>query len=190
MPDGRKEIIDFHLAASEGAAERQAFPRPALSPRAHRRRSPDDLRRWRPGPLGGAAGRLSRDPGAALWAHKIRNILNKVRKVDHDPVKRDLHAIMNAPNRSKAFGAARRFADAWQETYPKAVASVRHDLDELLTYFQYATLADRKQVRTTNAIERRFREVRRRIRYRLLPPGWKSSLGGQWPAGGIRGRRR
>ena len=82
---------------------------------------------------------------------------------------------MNAPNRSKAFGAARRFADAWQETYPKAVASVRHDLDELLTCFQYATLADRKQVRTTNAIERRFREVRRRIRYRLLPPGWKSS---------------
>ena len=71
---------------------------------------------------------------------------------------------MNAPNRPKALGAARRFADDWEETYPKAVACLRNDLDDLLTCFRYATLAERKQVRTTNAIERRFREVRRRTR--------------------------
>ena len=29
---------------------------------------------------------------------------------------------MNAANRTKALGAARRFADAWENTYPKAVA--------------------------------------------------------------------
>jgi transposase-like protein len=33
-----------------------------------------------------------------------------------------------------------------------------------LTCFRYETLAKRKTVRTTNAIERRFREVRRRTR--------------------------
>ena len=98
------------------------------------------------------------------WAHKIRNILGKVRKADRDAVKDDLHAVMNAPNRSKALSAARRFADTWEETYPKAVACLRNDLDDLLTCFRYATLAERKQVRTTNAIERRFREVRRRTR--------------------------
>ena len=48
--------------------------------------------------------------------------------------------------------------------YPQAVACLRNDLDDLLTCFRYATLAERKQVRTTNAIERRFREVRRRTR--------------------------
>ena len=60
--------------------------------------------------------------------------------------------------------AARRFADRWQDLYPKAVACLRDDLDELLTCFRYTTLAERKAVRTTNAIERRFREVRRRTR--------------------------
>ena len=59
---------------------------------------------------------------------------------------------------------ARRFADHWQDDYPKAVACLRDDLDELLTCWCYKSLAERKKVRTTNAIERRFREVRRRTR--------------------------
>ena len=76
------------------------------------------------------------------WAHKIRNVLDKVRKADRDAVKDDLHAIMNAPNQPKAPSAARRFADAWETTYPKAVACLRNDLDDLLTCFRYTTLAD------------------------------------------------
>ncbi len=71
---------------------------------------------------------------------------------------------MNAETLPKAHSAARRFADRWQETYPKAVDCLRADLDELLTCFRYKTLEERKAVRTTNAIERRFREVRRRTR--------------------------
>ncbi len=86
------------------------------------------------------------------------------RKPDRDAVKAGLHDIMNAASRPKALSAARRFADAWEQTYPKAVACLRNDLDELLTCCQYNSLAERKQVRTTNAIERSFREVRRRTR--------------------------
>ena len=41
---------------------------------------------------------------------------------------------------------------------------LRDDLDELLTCFRYPTLEARKAVRTTNAIKRRYREVRRRTR--------------------------
>jgi transposase-like protein len=37
-------------------------------------------------------------------------------------------------------------------------------LADLLTCFRYSTLEERKSVRTTNTIERRFREVRRRTR--------------------------
>ena len=103
-------------------------------------------------------------PVQRCWAHTIRNILNKVRVADQQAVKADVHAVMNAPNRRKAETAARRFADAWEDTYPKAVACLRNDLDDLLTCFAYKTLAEQKLVRTTNAIERRFREVRRRTR--------------------------
>jgi putative transposase len=162
--DGRKEIIDYRLAASESAAEWERL----LS----------DL--FRRGLTGDGVEMICVDGGAGLlaalpvvwpaipvqrcWAHKIRNVLDKVRRADRDQLKADLHAIMNALNRPQALAAARRFAARWQATYPNAVACLRNDLDELLTCFRYKTLNERKTVRTTNAIERRFREVRRRTR--------------------------
>ena len=163
-PDGRKEIVDFRLAASESAAEWERFLTGL----------------YRRGLIGEGIETICADGGQGLiaalpmvypgiplqrcWAHKIRNVLDKVRKPGRDAVKAGLHAIMNAGSRPKALSAARRFADAWEQTYPKAVACLRNDLDELLTCFRYKTLAERKQMRTTNAIERRFREVRRRTR--------------------------
>ena len=71
---------------------------------------------------------------------------------------------MNAANAPAARSAARRFAERFLQQYPAAVACLRNDLDELLTCFRYNTEAVRRAVRTTNAIERRFREVRRRTR--------------------------
>ena len=64
----------------------------------------------------------------------------------------------------KARAAARRFANRWQEDYEKAVRCLRDDLDELLTCWRYPSLEMCKKVRTTNAIERRFPEVRLRTR--------------------------
>ena len=71
---------------------------------------------------------------------------------------------MNAANTSEARSAARRFADRFQQRYAAAVACLRNDLDQLLTCFRYKSEAARRAVRTTNAVERRFREVRRRTR--------------------------
>jgi transposase-like protein len=71
---------------------------------------------------------------------------------------------MNAPNAPAARAAARKFANRFEAKYPAAVACLRNDLDELLTCFRYKSEDQRRKVRTTNAIERRFREVRRRTR--------------------------
>ena len=59
--------------------------------------------------------------------------------------------------------AAGRFAKKWGKTYPKAVDCLRRDLEALLEFMRFEKEV-RKQIRTTNAIERQFREVRRRIR--------------------------
>jgi transposase-like protein len=163
-PDGKKEIIDYRLASAESAAQWEHF----LA----------DL--YRRGLTGAALDMICVDGGPGLlaalpivypgvpiqrcWAHKIRNILNKVRQADQPAVKAGLHAIMNAKTLPQARSAARRFADRWAADYPKAVRCLRDDLDELLTCWRYQSLDERKQVRTTNAIERRFREVRRRTR--------------------------
>jgi putative transposase len=163
-PDGKKEIIDFRLAASESAAEWERF----LGDLIRRGLSGDGLEMIC---VDGGSGLLAALPTAypgvpvqRCWAHKIRNVLDKVRKADQPAVKADLHAIMNAKTVPQARSAARRFADRWQDDYPKAVRCLRDDLDELLTCWRYKSLAERKKVRTTNAIERRFREVRRRTR--------------------------
>jgi len=161
--DGNKEVIDYRLARGESAAEWERFL--------------DDL--YKRGLTGEGLDMICVDAGSGLiaalpmvydkipvqrcWAHKIRSVLNKVRIADEASVKVDLHAVMNADTAMKARSAARRFAERWGQAYPAAVACLRHDLDELLTCFRYKTLAERKAVRTTNAIER-FREVRRRTR--------------------------
>jgi len=163
-PDGKKEVIDFRLARSESAAEWEHFLN-------------DLLRRGLTGDgldmicVDGGAGLLAvlpdlfpRVPIQRCWAHKIRNVLNKVRRADQPAVKTDLHSMMNAPTLPQARSAARRFAHRWQADYPKAVACLRNDRDELLTCWRYKSLAERKIVRTTNASKRRFREVRRRTR--------------------------
>ena len=163
-PDGRKEVIDFRLAHAESAAQWELF-------------LGDLIRRGLTGErlemrcVDGGSGLLAALPTAypevpvqRCWAHKIRNILNKVRRPDQAAIKASLHRIMNARTLPGAWSAARRFADRWQVLYPKAVDCLRADLGDLLTCFRYPTLEARKAVRTTNAIERRFREVRRRTR--------------------------
>lgn len=163
-PDGRREVIDWRLAQSESEAEWQRF----LSSLIER------------GLTGTGVELVGTDGGAGLlaalgvafpslpvqrcWAHKVRNITDKVRKADREAVKRSVRAIYNAADRPKARSAARRFANRWQPKYPAAVRCLQRDLDELLTFFSFKDPKWRKAVRTTNAIERRFREVRRRTR--------------------------
>src|SRR5271165_2195422 len=101
-------------------------------------------------------------PVQRCWAHKMRTVLGKVRRADQPAVKADLQAVRNAKTLPEARSAARRFADRWQADYPRAVACLRDDLDDRLTCWRYNSLAERKKVRTTNAIEWRFREVGQR----------------------------
>jgi len=162
--DGNKEVLDFRLAASESEREWELFLadlfRRGLTGQALKLIAVD-------GNPGLRAALDTVYPGVPVqrcWAHKTRNVLDKVKKVDREQVKRDLHRISHAKNRVAARSAARRLADRWEAVYPKAVACLRDDLDELLEFFAFHDDDWRRRTRTTNAIERRFVEVRRRTR--------------------------
>jgi len=162
--DGSKEVLDFRLAASESEREWELFLtdlfRRGLSGRALKLIAVD-------GNPGLRAALDTVYPGVPVqrcWAHKTRNVLDKVRKADRQQVKRDLHRISHAKHRVEARTAARRFANRWEADYPRAVACLRDDLDELLEFFAFPDDDWRRRTRTTNAIERRFVEVRRRTR--------------------------
>lgn len=87
-----------------------------------------------------------------------------MRKADWEAVKRDLHAIQYAPGIGKAQRAIGAFARRWNHTYPRAVAYLLSDEEHLLRFFQVNDSRLWPQIRTKNAIERGFREVRRRTR--------------------------
>jgi len=97
------------------------------------------------------------------WVHKMRNIVEKVRKRDREAVKADAQAIYQAPNLAEARQAFQAFAQRWRADYPRVVRQLERDLPELLSFLSFPP-ALRRQLRTTNLIERVFVEVRRRTR--------------------------
>jgi transposase-like protein len=103
-------------------------------------------------------------PVQRCWAHKTRNVLNYVKKADQQAVKKGLQRISHAQTLRQAQQVAKRFVSRWQTQYPKAVHCLKQDLPELLRFLAIETSLPHSALRTTNAIERRFREVRRRTR--------------------------
>lgn len=97
------------------------------------------------------------------WVHKMRNILEKVRKRDYAAVKEEAQAIYLAESLRQARQAFRSFKSHWQASYPTMVRQLEKDLPELLSFFSFPRHLWRK-LRTTNVIERCFVEVRRRTR--------------------------
>jgi transposase-like protein len=87
--------------------------------------------------------------------------LDKVKKKDQLAVKRALNRISHASNRREATKAYWRFSSRWAKTYPTAVACLKKDFDQLLSFFQIKNSQLWSRLRTTNLIERAFREVRR-----------------------------
>jgi putative transposase len=102
-------------------------------------------------------------PHQRCWVHKMRNICAAVRRRDHDQVKRDAQKIYLAPSLAEARRAFRAFQHHWQKIYPRVVKSLQKDLPDLLNFYPFPRHLWKK-LRTTNAIERCFVEVRRRTR--------------------------
>ena len=97
------------------------------------------------------------------WAHKLRNVANKLPRTIQVPCLTEAKTIYQAPTKRDAVTRFHQWEHHWQLHAPKAVACLREDLDELLTVLDFP-LAQRVKLRTTNVIERCFREVRRRTR--------------------------
>src|SRR5499426_615537 len=160
--EGRQEMIDFYPAATESAACWESLL--------------NDL--YRRGLKGTLCQLIATDGGTGLhqalqivypkivlqrcWAHKSRNVLDKVKKKDQPGVKKALNRISHAANRREATEAYWRFSSRWQKAYPTAVACLKKDFDQLLSFFQIKNSQLYSRLRTTNLIERAFREVRRR----------------------------
>jgi len=179
--EGKREMIDFLLATSESQNAWEGFLR--------------DL--YGRGLEGKRCELITTDGGHGLrsalevvypriarqhcWAHKTRNVLDKVKKADWEKVKKDLQRISHGKNRQAATQAYWSFCQKYRKAYPGAVKSLESEIDDLLSFYQVKLSSKERQglgakelqqaqmmlwkkIRTTNLIERAFREVKRRTR--------------------------
>jgi putative transposase len=97
------------------------------------------------------------------WVHRMANVLDKLPKRLQRPAKEALREIMNAPSRADAETGIEDFEADYGAKYPKAVASLRRDQDQLLAFFDFPA-EHWVHIRTTNPIESTFATVRLRQR--------------------------
>ncbi len=97
------------------------------------------------------------------WFHKIANVLGALPKSAHPGAKKALAEIWNAEDKDHARKAVKAFAAAYGAKFPKAVAKITGDEDELLAFYDYPA-EHWIHLRTTNPIESTFATVRLRTK--------------------------
>jgi putative transposase len=159
--NGEKELLDFRVADSESEAQWEAF----LNYLYNRGLEGSQLRLIISDGGTGLHAALETVYGHVkrqrCWVHKLRNVMGRLRAKQREGCLAQLRTVYQAKNRTEARQEYQTWAKAWGDDAPAAVACVEKDLEELLNFFtEPAALA--RRLRTTNAIERCFREVRRR----------------------------
>ncbi len=162
-PQGQRELISFRQASAESEAQWEAFLRDlytrGLEGKSLRLVVADGC----PGLHRALDTVYPYTPRQRCWAHKLRNVAAKLPRRHQKACLKEAKAIYQAPTQREAIAHFRRWAVCWRTLAPKAVGCLEEDLEELLSFLG-CPQPHWKKVRTTNAIERAFREVRRRTR--------------------------
>lgn len=158
--DGEKEILGFERALLENESGWRGF----LSRIVSRGLNPSDLELVvsdeHKGLLNAVSEVLGDVPHQLCWAHRCRNVRKAVAAADRRSVIAGLQYVYKAEHLSSAKEAFRRWSARWKETYPGTVHSVAEDLGQLLAFYRCPKL-HWEYLRTSNPIERVFRELRR-----------------------------
>jgi transposase-like protein len=157
---GEKEILGFERTPTENESSWKGF----LSRLVQRGLRPADLALVisdeHNGLLNAAAEVLGDVPHQLCWAHRMRNVRKAVLAADRKTVVAGLQNVYDAQHLSGAKDAFRLWEARWQDRYPAVVQSVREDLGYLLAFYSCSEM-HWEYVRTSNPIERAFRELRR-----------------------------
>jgi putative transposase len=107
------------------------------------------------------------------WVHKAANVLNALPKSVQAGARKALAEIRDAPDRDHARRAIGAFARDYGTKWPKAVAKITDDAEELLCFFDFPA-EHWLHLKTSNPIESTFASVRLRTRV-TKGPGSKAA---------------
>ncbi|MBU3959171.1 IS256 family transposase [bacterium] len=166
---GKKELISFRIASSESQAAWEAF----LNDLYNRGLKGENLKLIITDGCKGLIAALDTvyayTKRQHCWVHKLRNVSKYLKKCDQKQVLSEAKKIYQAETKREAAHLFKTWKRHWSNLYPNAVNCIEKDLDALLAFLEISAPKDyakliRKRIRTTNVIERAFREVRRRTR--------------------------
>jgi transposase-like protein len=106
--------------------------------------------------------------------HFARNVLAHVPAKATSEVAEDLKAIFKVRREKTAKALAKEFVEQYAKRYPKAVSIFEAGIEDALTYLRYPG-SHHGRIRTTNVLERLFKEVKRRTRVIGVFPNEKSA---------------
>ena len=100
-------------------------------------------------------------PRQRCLVHKQRNVMNAIPKREQQEVVIELTGIWKQENQESALLNLAAFKAKYQKRYPEAVRSLCEDEEHLLTFYAFPQVMHR-YIRSTNAIESLFSNVRQR----------------------------
>jgi putative transposase len=107
------------------------------------------------------------------WVHKAANVLGCLPAAVQAGARKALTEIRDAPDRDHAVRAIEVFARDYGTKWPKAVAKITEDAEELLCFFDFPA-EHWLHLKTSNPIESTFATVRLRTRV-TKGPGSKAA---------------
>lgn len=162
--DGRTRILGFHHAWQESADEWQAFTQ-SLYERGLKGSSLKLVVADQAGAIASAVSLLW--PEATFQSCVFHKMKNLVAKLKRGPLKKiiiaDAKAIYKTNSRAQARRRIALFHSKWAKAYPAAIRNFMKNIDLTLSYFSMPPQMWTR-ARTTNPLDRFFREIRRRTR--------------------------
>src|ERR1700674_4125573 len=113
------------------------------------------------GLLAAGAALFSATPRQRCVVHKQRNVLNAIPHRERKEVSMELAGVFKQERKEDALLNLAAFKAKYQKRYPEAIRSLCEDEEHLLTFYAFPPVMHR-YIRSTNAIESLFSNVRQR----------------------------
>ena len=161
--DGSRRLLSFRVAKSEGTGTWRSFLE-NLKVRGLRGHNLELVTMdGSPGLWAAIEEVYPLVPHQLCWVHKLRNIAKYGPRSKRDECVSEAARIMYAESSTQAAKLFRQWKKRWQEINQKGVACLERDFERLIPFFEFDP-SFHKAIRTTNVIERCFKEVRRRLK--------------------------
>jgi putative transposase len=159
--EGFREVLAVEVAGSEKGAAYASLLRGLID------RSLDGVRLVVSDDHEGIKAAVASELPGTEWqrctVHFERNVLSHVPSTSMAEVAEDLKAIFKVRRLKTAETLTEEFVELYKKSYPKAVSVFEAGIEDALTYLSFPG-SHHARIRTTNMLERLFKEVKRRTR--------------------------